>query len=129
MPDASFAGQHDMHLNINSNVKDISRHVVDCFSSLFTSRAISCRERNGLNHVEAGMAVVAQAMVHSVQSSGVLFTANPLTGRRNESALEAISGLEEALVSGLMKRMDVQQHKGKAKALMFKSKTNESGPS
>ena len=47
------------------------------------------------------MAVVVQAMVQS-ESSGVLFTANPLTGRRNESVLEAIPGLGEALVSGLV---------------------------
>jgi pyruvate,water dikinase len=34
-------------------------------------------------------------------ASGVLFTSNPLTGRRNESALEAVPGLGEALVSGI----------------------------
>jgi len=40
-------------------------------------------------------------MVWYQVSSGVLFTANPLTGQRNEF-VEAIPGLgEEALVSGL----------------------------
>eukprot|EP00563_Minutocellus_polymorphus_P008056 CAMPEP_0181025620 /NCGR_PEP_ID=MMETSP1070-20121207/3198_1 /TAXON_ID=265543 /ORGANISM="Minutocellus polymorphus, Strain NH13" /LENGTH=121 /DNA_ID=CAMNT_0023102747 /DNA_START=59 /DNA_END=421 /DNA_ORIENTATION=+ len=69
--------------------------------SVPTSRAISYRENNGIDHIHAGMAVVVQAMVQS-ESSGVLFTANPLTGRRNESVLEAIPGLGEALVSGLV---------------------------
>mmetsp|Transcript_10320 Transcript_10320/g.21876 ORF Transcript_10320/g.21876 Transcript_10320/m.21876 type:complete len:915 (+) Transcript_10320:210-2954(+) len=100
MPDASFAGQHDTYLNVNPTVDNVCKHVVDCFSSIFTSRAIAYRERNGLSHVDAGMAVVVQAMVQS-HSSGVLFTANPLTGRRNESVLEVVPGLGEALVSGL----------------------------
>ena len=100
-PDASFAGQHDTMLNVKPTVDNVCRHVIDCFSSLFTSRAISYRENNGIDHIGAGMAVVVQAMVQSV-SSGVLFTANPITGKRTESALEAIPGLGEALVSGLV---------------------------
>lgn len=103
LPDASFAGQHDTYLNVLArDVENVCRHVVDCFSSLFTSRAISYRVRNGLPHTgeAVGMAVVVQAMVMS-EASGVLFTANPLTGRRTESVLEAIPGLGEALVSGL----------------------------
>ena len=47
------------------------------------------------------MAVVVQAMVPNQSNSGVLFTSNPLTGRRNEYVVEAIPGLGEALVSGL----------------------------
>ena len=99
MPDASFAGQHDTYLNIPSN--QISQHILQCFSSLFTSRAISYRQRNKISHAHANMAVVVQQMVIDQTSSGVLFTANPLTGRRNEMVLEAIPGLGEALVSGL----------------------------
>ena len=100
MPDTSFAGQHDTFLNIPSS--DINKHVViECFSSLYTSRAISYRQRNNISHIDANMAVVVQLMAPQQVSSGVLFTANPLTGRRNESVLEAIPGLGEALVSGL----------------------------
>ena len=99
MPDASFAGQHDTFLNIPSS--DINKHVIECFSSLYTSRAISYRQRNNISHIDANMAVVVQLMAPKQVSSGVLFTANPLTGRRNESVLEAIPGLGEALVSGL----------------------------
>jgi hypothetical protein len=88
-------------LNVKPTVENVCKHIIDCFSSLFTSRAISYRENNGTDHMGAGMAVVVQAMVQS-ESSGVLFTANPLTGRRNESVLEAIPGLGEALVSGLV---------------------------
>ena len=97
LPDASFAGQHDTYLNISS--KDISKYVVECFASLYTSRAISYRQHNDIP--TADMAVVVQVMVPNQVSSGVLFTANPLTGQRNEFVLEAIPGLGEALVSGL----------------------------
>ena len=111
-PDASFAGQHDTYLNVPRN--EVCERVVDCFASLFTSRAISYRyEQQQKQEQEqmssklsdihpASMAVVVQEMATPTQySSGVLFTANPLTGRRNESVLEAIPGLGEALVSGL----------------------------
>ena len=99
MPDASFAGQHDTYLNIPHS--EVEKNVIGCFASLFTPRAISYRNRNNLSHIDAGMAVVCQCMATAQTSSGVLFTANPLTGRRNESVLEAIPGLGEALVSGL----------------------------
>jgi len=99
MPDASFAGQHDTYLNIPHS--QVGKNIIECFASLFTPRAISYRNRNNLSNLDAAMAVVCQCMAMNQTSSGVLFTANPLTGRRNESALEAIPGLGEALVSGL----------------------------
>ena len=110
LPDASFAGQHDTYLNISS--RDIPKYVVECFASLYTSRAISYRQRNEIK--TADMAVVVQCMVPNQVSSGVLFTANPLTGQRNEFVLEAIPGLGEALVSGLTEpdRYVVEMSKG-----------------
>lgn len=121
MPDASSAGQHDTMLNVKPTVDNVCRHVIDCFSSLFTSRAISYRENNGIDHIGAGMAVVVQAMVQS-ESSGVLFTANPLTGRRNESVLEAIPGLGEALVSGLVEPDRYIVARNSDKAVVIKDK-------
>ncbi len=47
----------------------------------------------------AFVAVVVQRMVES-EASGVLFTANPLTGLRTETVIDATFGLGEALVSG-----------------------------
>ncbi len=55
--------------------------------------------RNAIPHAEAALAVIVQQMVPS-ESSGVLFTANPLTGLRSESVIDAAFGLGEALVSG-----------------------------
>jgi len=106
MPDASFAGQHDTYLNVSSSsIDNLCKHIVNCFSSLYTPRAISYRQRNGIvssnGKDKIGMAVVVQAMVPNQSNSGVLFTSNPLSGRRNEYVVEAIPGLGEALVSGL----------------------------
>lgn len=98
LPDLSFAGQQDTYLNIIGE-EQLLQALVNCWSSLWTARAIGYRIRNHISHEEAALAVVVQAMVQS-DVSGVLFTANPLTGALNESAIDATFGLGEALVSG-----------------------------
>ena len=98
LPDLSFAGQQDSFLNVLGG-KALIRAVIDCWSSLWTARAIGYRIRNGISHADAALAVVVQTMVQS-EVSGVLFTANPLTGLRSESVSDATFGLGEALVSG-----------------------------
>jgi len=98
LPDLSFAGQQDTYLNIIGK-EQLVRTVVDCWSSLWTARAIGYRIRNQISHEDASLAVVVQEMVQS-DVSGVLFTANPLTGALDESVIDATFGLGEALVSG-----------------------------
>ena len=98
LPEMSFAGQQDTYLNV-IGADAVLRAVVACWSSLWTARAISYRERNGVPHADAALAVVVQEMIESA-ASGVLFTANPLTGLRTETVIDATVGLGEALVSG-----------------------------
>lgn len=98
LPDLSFAGQQDTLLNVVGD-QALLDAVVTCWSSLWTARAIAYRQRNGIAHDDVALAVVVQAMVES-ESSGVLFTANPLTGRRSQAVIDATLGLGEALVSG-----------------------------
>jgi phosphohistidine swiveling domain-containing protein len=98
LPDLSFAGQQDTYLNVVGEQQLLSA-VVSCWSSLWTARAIGYRMRNNVSHAGAALAVVVQAMVSS-DVSGVLFTANPLTGLLSESVIDATFGLGEALVSG-----------------------------
>ena len=98
LPDLSFAGQQDTYLNIIGE-EQLLKALVDCWSSLWTARAIGYRIRNHISHEEAALAVVVQEMVQS-DVSGVLFTGNPLTGALNESVIDATFGLGEALVSG-----------------------------
>ncbi|MFE9955161.1 rifamycin-inactivating phosphotransferase [Micromonospora sp. NPDC005299] len=100
LPTASFAGQQDTYLNVMGTAA-ILRHVSRCWASLFTERAVTYRQRNGIDHRTVHMAVVVQTMVFP-QVAGVLFTADPVTSNRKVASVEASFGLGEALVSGLV---------------------------
>lgn len=98
LPGLSFAGQQDSYLNVVGPAQVLAA-VVRCWGSLWTARAVGYRARAGINHREVTLAVVVQQLV-TAQASGVMFTADPLTGRRDRIVLEATRGLGEALVSG-----------------------------
>ncbi|MFJ8965738.1 PEP/pyruvate-binding domain-containing protein [Lentzea sp. NPDC102401] len=98
LPFASFAGQQDTFLNVvgEDAVVDAVRR---CWASLWTDRAVSYRDTNGIDHTTTYLAVVVQRMVQSAVS-GVMFTANPVTGTRDQIVIDASPGLGEAVVSG-----------------------------
>jgi pyruvate,water dikinase len=98
LPDLSFAGQQDTFLNV-VGFDALLRAVVDCWASLWTARAIGYRMRNEIPREGLALAVAVQRMIPS-EASGVLFTANPLTGHRGQTVIDATFGLGEALVSG-----------------------------
>ncbi len=120
---ASFAGQHDSYLNVVGQ-KAILEHISRCWASLFTERAVSYRLRNGFEHRTVRMAVVVQRMV-AAQAAGVLFTADPVTGNRKVSSIEATLGLGEALVSGLV---NADVYKVRDGALVDKKPAKEQQP-
>ncbi|MEP6834915.1 MAG: rifamycin-inactivating phosphotransferase [Gemmatimonas sp.] len=97
---ASFAGQQDTYLNV-VGATAILQHVSRCWASLFTERAVTYRIRHGVDHRKVHMAVVVQQMVFP-HASGILFTADPITGNRTVTSIDASFGLGEALVSGLV---------------------------
>ncbi len=100
LPTASFAGQQDTYLNV-VGAAAILRHVSRCWASLFTERAVTYRLRNGIDHRAVHMAVAVQQMVFP-DASGILFTADPVTGDRRVATVDAGFGLGDALVSGLV---------------------------
>lgn len=100
LPHASFAGQQDSYLNI-SGLSGILEHVRRCWASLFTDRAVIYRMRNGFDHRRVQIAVVVQKMVFP-DASGVMFTADPVTSNRKVVSIDAVYGLGEALVSGMV---------------------------
>ncbi|MGD6756594.1 rifamycin-inactivating phosphotransferase [Streptomyces sp. BH105] len=100
LPTASFAGQQDTYLNI-IGPEAILRHISRCWASLFSERAVTYRQRAGIDHRTVDMAVVVQRMVRP-EASGILFTAEPVTGNRKVATVDAGFGLGEALVSGLV---------------------------
>lgn len=100
LPGFSFAGQQDTYLNISGR-KDVEEHIKKCWASLFTERAVIYRIQSGFSQKTVKLAVVVQRMITS-EASGILFTADPLTGNRNHIRIDAGFGLGEALVSGLI---------------------------
>ncbi|TQM77993.1 pyruvate,water dikinase [Saccharothrix saharensis] len=95
LPDLSFAGQHDTVLDVSG--AEVLTAVKRCWASLWTARATAYRARHGITDV--ALAVVVQEMVPA-DVAGVLFTANPVTGARTETVVNAAPGLGEALVGG-----------------------------
>ncbi len=96
----SFAGQQDTFLNIKG-IDEILFAIKQCWISLFTDRAISYRTRNGFCHKDVELSVVVQKMVIP-DSSGIMFTADPITSNHNIISIDAGWGVGEGLVSGLV---------------------------
>ncbi|GAA1109662.1 PEP/pyruvate-binding domain-containing protein [Nocardiopsis metallicus] len=98
LPDASFAGQQDTYLNVEG-VDELVAAVRRCWDSLGSDRARAYRRDRGIDDASVHMAVVVQRMVDP-RAAGVLFTANPVTGTRGETVLDAVPGLGTAVVDG-----------------------------
>jgi len=97
-PDASFAGEHDTYLWVRST-DGVREHVLRCWASLYTARAICYRRQMRYAEESAAMSVGVQQMV-APRASGVAFTLNPRNGDRSQVAIESSWGLGEAVVSG-----------------------------
>ena len=98
LPEASFAGQQESFLNIQGD--DQLLHAVrGCWASLWTARAISYRARHHIPSDKISLAVVVQELIDA-DASGILFTADPVTGDDTMIEINAAWGLGEAVVGG-----------------------------
>jgi phosphohistidine swiveling domain-containing protein len=100
LPEASFAGQQDTFLNVDG-AAEVLEAVKRCWASLWTARAIGYRARHDIGLEGLSLAVVVQILVPA-ETAGILFTANPVTGRRDQAMISAAWGLGEAVVGGLV---------------------------
>ena len=98
LPEASFAGQQDSYLNVSPT--DVASKTALCWASYWNERAMKYRHDSRVPQLETGMAVVVQRMVDS-DSSGIMFTRNPLNGS-DEIVVESSWGLGESIASGLV---------------------------
>ncbi len=98
LPGASFAGQQDTFLWIRG-IDDVIAHILKCWSSLFTARAIAYRSRMGFPHDKVAISVAVQKMVKAV-TAGVMFTINPASGDPSSIVIDANWGFGESVVSG-----------------------------
>jgi pyruvate,water dikinase len=94
---ASFAGLYESYLNMIGE-DEVLDAVHRCYVSLWSQRAVSYRANRGSNADEA-MAVVVMKLVPS-ETSGIAFTAHPVTGSLDQVIINASFGLGEAIVSG-----------------------------
>lgn len=96
---ASGAGMHATFLEVRDDDALLDA-VRACWASLFSERALSyLRARGEPAEAASSVGVVVQAMVPA-DVSGVLFTANPLTGDDSEVVVNAAYGLGSAVVDG-----------------------------
>ena len=98
LPELSFAGQQETYLNMHGEAMVLDA-VKRCWASLWTARAIGYRASHHIAQEEVSLAVVVQELVPA-EASGILFTANPLTGARDQVMINAAWGLGEAIVGG-----------------------------
>ena len=98
LPNLSFAGQQETYLNVHGH-DDLLVAVKNCWASLWTAQALSYRHEMDVDQGAVAMAVIIQAMVPA-DVSGILFTANPATGQRDQAIVNCSYGLGEAVVGG-----------------------------
>lgn len=93
----SFAGQYDTVLGVDS-AEGFAAAVRQCAVSVGSERASAYAGDDAATGMVT-MHVVVQRMVDA-RAAGVVFTADPTTGRRDLVVIDAIAGLGEALVDG-----------------------------
>jgi len=100
LPDASFAGQQESYLDIKgeSNLIQAIRHA---WGSLWGARAIFYRATKGYDHFKVALAVPVQLMIQS-EVSGVVFSVNPVSRNKNQIVVEAVWGLGDYMVQGVV---------------------------
>ncbi len=121
LEEASFAGQQDTYLNVSR--EKLAESVKKCWASYWNDRAIEYRHDKGIDHLASGMAVVVQRMVNA-DSSGIMFTSDPITGE-DKVIIESSWGLGESIASGLVTpdRFVCDPDSGEVKDSRINSKT------
>lgn len=100
LPGLSFAGQQETVLNVHG-MEAVIQAVHHCWASLWSARAIGYRQQMQVNDQSVAIGLVVQRMVPA-DISGILFTANPTNGIREEMLVNASYGLGEAIVSNVV---------------------------
>ncbi|VAW60044.1 Phosphoenolpyruvate synthase [hydrothermal vent metagenome] len=111
LPNASFAGQQDTYLNIQTD-EQLLDACKRCFASLFTDRAIHYRIDQGFEHFKVALSIGIMKMVRSdISSSGVMFSLDTETGFRDVVYITSAYGLGENIVQGAVDPDEFYVHK------------------
>ena len=96
---ASFAGQYETVLGVE-DVPALLAAVPRCWASAWGERVVAYRAAQGLGG-DVDHAVVVQTQVAG-ERAGVVFTADPVTGRRDRVRVSGAWGLAPAVVDGVV---------------------------
>src|SRR5579862_2091946 len=96
---ASWAGQLETSLNVGRS--GLIEAIKKCWQSVESERAREYARENNVKESELKVAVVIQEMVDA-QAAGVAFSVHPVTQDRSQIVVEAVRGLGEQLVSGMV---------------------------
>ena len=96
LADSSYAGQYESILDV-IGAAELVEAVRTCVRSADAARVAVYQEANGGG--PGRMSVLVQRLVDA-DAAGVAFTANPVTGARDEVIVNAVRGLGDRLVSG-----------------------------
>ena len=123
LPDASFAGQQSSFLNVAGDDQLLAA-VRRCWASLWTARAISYRARHEIAPDTISLAVVVQELIDA-DSSGIVFTADPVTGDDSMIEINAAWGLGETIVGGQVSpdMVTVERSSGRVTRTVINTKT------
>lgn len=111
LPDASFAGQQETHLNI-SGIESVLASVKEIYASLYNDRAISYRIHQGYHGQQIALSVGIQKMVRSdIGSAGVMFTLDTESGFDDVVFITSAYGLGETVVQGAVNPDEFYVHK------------------
>lgn len=105
---ASFAGIHRSTLNVVGDAM-LADAIRSCYASLWTPTAVSYRRKMGKSDEEVGGALAVQKLIQALYS-GIAFTADPVTGRRDRVVVNASFGLGEAVVAGSVEADEYHLH-------------------
>ena len=100
LPDASFAGQQESYLDIKGEA-NLIQAIRSAWGSLWGARAIFYRATKGYDHFKVLLAVPVQLMIQS-EVSGVVFSVNPVSKNKNQVVVEAVWGLGDYMVQGVV---------------------------
>lgn len=100
LPEASFAGQQSTFLNVKGETELIDK-LKEAWASLYEARAIFYRDEQKYDHFKVALASPVQIMIQS-KASGIMFTADPVGRAKNRIVIEAVYGLGEFIVQGMV---------------------------
>lgn len=100
LQDASFAGQQETYLNVKGEANLLLR-IKEAWASLFDARALFYRHEHKISESKVAIAVPVEKMIES-EASGVMFSVDPLTNDKSKIVIEAVYGLGEYIVQGII---------------------------